>query len=79
MVYSAAAIQTWDDQVFAHLIVDVSDHILTVTLNRPDKKNAMTPLMVKEIAYALAYAHQTTYIWAVVLRPMAIRSAQERI
>ena len=68
MLYSAAAFQTWNDQVFAHLIVDVSEHILTVTLNRPDKKNAMTPLMVKEIAYALAYAHQTTDIWAVVLQ-----------
>ena len=68
MLYSAAAIQSWDDHIFSYLIINVSDHVLTVTLNRPDKKNAMTPVMVSEIAYALSYAHHTTNIWAVVLQ-----------
>ena len=68
MVYSAAALQTWDDQVFAHLVVDVSEHLLTITLNRPEKKNAMTPVMITEIAYALSYAHHTPDIRAVVIQ-----------
>jgi len=68
MLYSAADIQTWDDQIFSYLIINVSDHVLTVTINRPDKKNAMTPVMVSEIAYAFSYAHHTNDVWAVVLQ-----------
>ncbi|MBL4657516.1 MAG: enoyl-CoA hydratase/isomerase family protein [Flavobacteriales bacterium] len=68
MLYTAAALQKWDKQVFAHLIVNVEDHLLTITLNRPEKKNAMTPVMITEIAYALAYAHQTPDIRAVVIQ-----------
>ncbi|MBL4577438.1 MAG: hypothetical protein JKX74_03140, partial [Flavobacteriales bacterium] len=56
MLYSPATLENWDDQIFAYLIVDVADHVLTITLNRAEKKNAMTPVMVTEIAYALAYA-----------------------
>ena len=68
MIYSPTALQTWEDRVFAYLIIDVTDHILTITLNRPEKKNAMTPVMINEIAYALAYAHHTPNIWAVVIQ-----------
>ena len=68
MIYSAAALQNWEGQVFAHVIVDVSDHLLTITLNRPEKKNAMTPVMVSELAYALAYAKQNPDIRAVVIQ-----------
>jgi len=67
MTYSTAALENWEDQVFAYLEVDIKDHLLTITLNRPDKKNAMTPVMVSEIAYALSYAHHTTKIRAVLI------------
>lgn len=67
MLYSPAALQNWDDQIFAYLIVDVTDHVLTITLNRAEKKNAMTPVMVTEIAYALAYARHNSDIRAVVI------------
>ena len=36
--------------------IDEKDNILTITLNRPEKKNALNNVMVDEICYALAYA-----------------------
>lgn len=68
MVYSSDSVQEFDKQVFAYLKVETSNHVLTITLNRPDKKNAMTPVMVSEIAYALSYAHHTIDIRAVVIQ-----------
>ena len=38
--------------------IDISNHILTITLNRPEKKNALNNVMMNEINYALAYAKQ---------------------
>ena len=35
-----------------------SNNILTITLNRPEKKNALNNVMVNEICYLLAYAKQ---------------------
>lgn len=67
MLYSPASLETWNDQVFAYLIVETDNHLLRITLNRPEKKNAMTPVMITEIAYALAYAHHTPDIRAVVI------------
>ena len=67
-MYSIAAFDNWEDQIFAHLEVDIEGHILTITLNRPEKKNAMTPVMITEIAYALAYAHHTPNIRVVVIQ-----------
>ena len=34
--------------------IDFSNHILTITLNRPEKKNALNNVMRNEICYALA-------------------------
>ena len=39
-----------------------------ITLNRPTKKNALHPVMVQELAYALCYAHYERSVWAVVVR-----------
>ena len=36
--------------------LDISNHTLTITLNRPEKKNALNNIMMNEINYALAYA-----------------------
>jgi enoyl-CoA hydratase/carnithine racemase len=56
------------DKTFAFLEVEERDHVLTITLNRPDKKNALHPVMANEIAFAMAYASQSTNVWAVVLK-----------
>ena len=36
--------------------IDISNHVLTITLNRPEKKNALNNVMMNEICYALCYA-----------------------
>ncbi len=41
--------------------------MLTLTLNRPDKKNALNPTLFRELAYALSYAAKNKDIWAVVI------------
>jgi len=66
--YSVDQTQSLHSQTFAYLIVEENDHVLTVTLNRPEKKNAMNPVMMNEIVYALNYAHYNNDVWAVVIK-----------
>ncbi len=67
MLYEEKETQSLKSLTFAHLIVEEKNHLLTITLNRPEKKNAMNPVILKELAYALAYAHYNSAIWAVVI------------
>ena len=50
-----------------YLIADYTDHVLTLTLNRPEKKNALNPTLLAELAFALDYAHHTTDVWVVII------------
>ncbi|GAB4038191.1 enoyl-CoA hydratase-related protein [Spirosoma jeollabukense] len=52
---------------FCYLLISLDDHVLTVTLNRPEKKNALHPAMLNELAFAMAYAQYTADVWMVVL------------
>lgn len=56
------------DQTFAYLEVSVNDHVMTMTLNRPEKKNAMNPVFMNEIVFALSHAKYNKDIWVVVLK-----------
>ena len=47
--------------------IDVRNNILTITLNRPEKKNALNNVMVNEINYALAFAKQEDSIRVIVI------------
>ena len=47
--------------------VDINKNILTLTLNRPEKKNALNNVMMNEINYALAYAKQERSIRVVII------------
>ena len=38
--------------------IDISQNILTITLNRPERKNALNNVMMNELNYAFAYAKQ---------------------
>jgi len=67
MIYTKEDIANFKDSVFTYLLIDEADHILTITLNRPEKKNAMNPVMINEIAFALSYAHYNNDIWVVVI------------
>lgn len=67
-LYTKEQTQTIHTQTFAYLDVEEADHVLTITLNRANKKNALHPQMVTEIAFALNYAHLEKNIWAIVLQ-----------
>ena len=67
MLYNSDQLATFKHQTFAHLIVEEKGHLLTITLNRPEKKNAMNPVLFREIAFALKYAKHSPHIWAVVI------------
>ncbi len=56
-----------DGLTFATLQLSHSNKILTITLNRPDRKNAINPTMSNELIYALDYAKQSSDVRVVVL------------
>ena len=47
--------------------INESNNILTITLNRPEKKNALNNVMVNEICYLLAYAKQERSVRVVII------------
>lgn len=67
MIYSKDQIASFHEHKFAYIVTNEKDHVLTVTLNRPDKKNALTPVMLNEFAFALSYAHHNNDIRVVVI------------
>lgn len=46
---------------------ELKKNLFIITLNRPEKRNAFTPTMVHEIAFALEYANSHNDIWCVLL------------
>jgi len=46
--------------------INIANNIMTITLNRPEKKNALNNVMMNEINYALAYAKQEKSVRVVV-------------
>ena len=53
--------------VFQATKIDIEENVLTITLNRPEKKNALNNVMMNEICYALSYAKQERMIRVVVI------------
>ena len=47
--------------------LDIANNIMTITLNRPEKKNALNNVMLNELNYSLAYAKQERSIRVVVI------------
>ncbi len=68
MLYTIDQVKNLKEQTFAHLLVEEENNVLTLTLNRPDKKNALNEVLFREIAYALEYAYYTPEVWVVVLQ-----------
>jgi len=52
---------------YEQILYEVKDHILTLTLNRPDKLNALTPLMRKELLGAFDRADADDQIRAIIV------------
>lgn len=66
-LYTAAQCAQIHDQKYAFIRVEESNHVLTITLDRAKKKNALHPQMVNEIAYAMHYAHFEKNVWMLVI------------
>ena len=67
MVYTAEQTRQLPADGFRYIWTAFDDHVLTITLNRPEKKNALNPPMLAELAFALAYAQHTSDVWLVIL------------
>ena len=56
-----------DGLIFKATEIDIKNNIMNITLNRPEKKNALNNVMMNEINYALAYAKQEREIRVIVI------------
>ena len=52
---------------YQHILYDVSDKIATITLNRPDRMNAWTPIMEREVREAMTAAAAAEDVRVIVL------------
>jgi len=68
MLYTESQVAELPQHRFAHLLLDEANQVLTITLNRPEKRNALNETMVNELAFAITYAHHTDRIRLVVLQ-----------
>lgn len=66
--YTAALLDLIHQQRFQYIKVSEENHVLDIMLDRPKKKNALHPIMLQEIAYAIEYASYVKNIWAVTLQ-----------
>jgi len=53
--------------IFTAIELAEADNVLTITLNRPERKNAINAVMTNELIYALDYAKQERRIRVVVI------------
>lgn len=65
--YTKEDVQKFESITFLYIKASLSGHIFTITLNRPEKRNAFTPTMAEEITFALAYAHFNPEVWCVIV------------
>jgi len=49
------------------ILYEVEDHIATITFNRPDKLNAVTPLMGRELRDAFQQAESDDAVWTIIV------------
>ncbi len=68
MFYTAEQSAQIETVRFAYIQHALQAHVLTLTLNRPEKKNAMSPLFMQEIAFVLNHAKHNSDVRVVVLR-----------
>lgn len=52
---------------FATIIYEVADRTATITLNRPDQLNALSPLMIRELREAYRIAEADEEVWTLVV------------
>ena len=52
---------------YQHILYDVSEKIATITLNRPDRMNAWTPIMERDVRHAMEAASGDDNVRVIVL------------
>lgn len=67
MYYSKEETLALHQHQMAFVKVSLDGHVLRVLLNRPEKKNAMHPVMVRELAFAFEHARYNPEVRVVVL------------
>jgi enoyl-CoA hydratase/carnithine racemase len=67
MLFTQDQLDQFNQTTLAYIETTEKDHLLTITLNRPDKKNALTPVFFREIAFAIRYATAKRDIWGVLI------------
>lgn len=65
--YTREDVKIFDAVRFSFLKASIDGHVFHITLNRPEKRNALTPTMVEELIYALAFAHYHSDIRCLVI------------
>jgi len=68
MYYSKEQVQHFGTQHFAFLKIKEENHVLYITLNNPAKKNALSPPLLNELAYAFSYAAYNGAVRMLVLQ-----------
>lgn len=68
MLYTSQQTAEIQQHFFTFLKVEEQNHVLTLTLNRPEKKNALSSTLLHELAFGLSYAHHNSAIWVVVIK-----------
>ena len=53
---------------FDATVIAIEGHVMTITLDRPEKKNAINEIMANEIIYALKYAAESNQIRVVIIQ-----------
>jgi methylglutaconyl-CoA hydratase len=66
--YTEEDVQKFSTVQFLYIKTSLSGHIFTITLSRPEKRNAFTPTMAEEITFALAYAHFNQEVRCIIVR-----------
>src|SRR3954454_10168176 len=52
---------------YASILYDVEDRIATITLNRPDALNALSPSMITELRHAYSAAEADEDVWTLLV------------
>jgi enoyl-CoA hydratase/carnithine racemase len=67
MFFTESQVASLEGQQWAFVRTEQRSHVLTVELARPEKKNALHPVMLRELAFALEHARENPTVRAVVL------------
>lgn len=68
MFFTESDIQKYSKVEFQLIKTKQTGNLFIITLNRAEKRNAFTPTMLQELAFALAFAHQANDVWCVLIQ-----------